>query len=197
MKASVKFAKVRPDAIIPSKRVEDAGFDLYANFEEDYIRIEPHETKLIPTGIASVCSSDYALVLFERGSTGSKGMARRAGIVDSSYRGEIFVGITNTNHLKTLFLTKLSEEDTIDRFVDDYATKIHKPANKAAEAALRDEAYNWIAKNGHVLIYPYSKAIAQALVIPVPEVEVEELSYEDLKAIPSERGLGSLGSSGK
>ena len=48
-----------------------------------------------------------------------------------------------------------------------------------------------------MMIYPYSKAIAQALVVPVPEVEVEELSYEDLQAIPSERGLGALGSSGK
>ena len=46
--AEVKFAKVRPDAIIPSKRDEDMGFDIYACFDEDYVVINPHETKLIP-----------------------------------------------------------------------------------------------------------------------------------------------------
>ena len=31
------FAKVRPEAIIPTKREEDAGRDLYPCFDEDYI----------------------------------------------------------------------------------------------------------------------------------------------------------------
>ena len=35
------FAKVRPEAIIPTKREEDAGRDLYACFNEDYILINP------------------------------------------------------------------------------------------------------------------------------------------------------------
>ena len=76
----IKFAKVRPNAIIPSKRDEDMGFDIYACFDEDYIVINPHETKLIPTGIASACTSDYGFLVFERGSTGSKGIARRCGV---------------------------------------------------------------------------------------------------------------------
>ena len=46
-------------------------------------------------------------------------------------------------------------------------------------------------------LYPYEKAICQALVVPVPTVEVEEYTYEELKAIPSQRGNGALGSSGK
>ena len=41
------FAKVRPEAIIPIKREEDAGRDLYACFNEDYILINPLETKLV------------------------------------------------------------------------------------------------------------------------------------------------------
>ena len=47
------FAKVRPDGIIPSKRDEDAGYDIFLAFDGEYIRLEPHETKLLPTGIAS------------------------------------------------------------------------------------------------------------------------------------------------
>ena len=32
MTTNIKFAKVRPDAKIPSKRDEDMGFDIYACF---------------------------------------------------------------------------------------------------------------------------------------------------------------------
>ena len=39
------FAKVKPDAIIPSKRDEDGAYDLYACFDEDYMVIAPHTTK--------------------------------------------------------------------------------------------------------------------------------------------------------
>ena len=71
------FAKVRKNAVIPSKRDEDAGMDIYACFEEDNLVILPHETRLIPTGIASSCTSDYYFQLLERGSTGTKGMGQR------------------------------------------------------------------------------------------------------------------------
>ena len=79
MMTAIKFAKVRPTAIIPTKRVEDAGFDIYANFEEDFILIPPHDTIMIPTGIASACDTDYCFILKERGSTGTKGIAQRCG----------------------------------------------------------------------------------------------------------------------
>lgn len=168
--AKVKFAKVRPDAIIPSKRDEDMGFDIYACFDEDYIVINPHETKLIPTGIASACDIGYGFELFERGSTGSKGIARRCGIIDSGYRNEWFVGLTNTTN-KVMFISKLSERETYKSYYND----------------IMPESF----------VYPYSKAIVQALVAPVPKTEVEELSYEELKEIKSERGMGALGSSNK
>lgn len=166
----VKFAKVRPDAIIPSKRDEDMGFDIYACFDEDYIVINPHETKLIPTGIASACDIGYGFELFERGSTGSKGIARRCGIIDSGYRNEWFVGLTNTTN-KVMFISKLSEAETYSKYYGD----------------IMPESF----------VYPYSKAIVQAIVAPVPKTEVEELSYDELKEIKSERGMGALGSSNK
>jgi dUTP pyrophosphatase len=167
---NVKFAKVKPNAKIPNKRDEDMGFDIYACFDEDFIVIYPQETKLIPTGIASSCDTSYGFVLRERGSTGSKGIALRAGVIDSGYRSEWFVGLTNTTN-KVLFISKLSEKETYDKFYGDLM-----PAS---------------------FVYPYSKAIAQALLVPVPKVNVEEIPYEELQQITSERGLGSLGSSGK
>lgn len=167
---NIKFAKVHPNAIIPSKRDEDMGFDIYACFDADFIVINPHETKLIPTGIASACDSNYGFLVFERGSTGSKGIARRCGVIDSGYRNEWFIGLTNTTD-KVMFISKLSEKETYENYYYD----------------IMPESF----------VYPYSKAIAQALVIPVPKTEVKELSYEDLKTIESERGMGALGSSNK
>lgn len=93
----IYFAKMREGAILPSKREEDGAFDVYACFDEAYIVIEPNTTKMIPTGLASAFSTDYVAILKERGSTGTKGMGQRAGVVDSGYRGEWFVPITNHN----------------------------------------------------------------------------------------------------
>ena len=166
----IKFAKTRPDAKIPSKRDEDMGFDIYACFDEDYIVINPHETKLIPTGIASSCSPDYGFLVFERGSTGSKGIARRCGVIDSGYRNEWFIGLTNTTN-EVMFISKLSEKETYDSYYEE----------------VMPESF----------VYPYSKAIAQVLVVPVPKTKVKEVTYTELQSIKSERGLGKLGSSNK
>ena len=162
--AQVRFAKVKPDAIIPSKRLEDAGMDVYACFDEDYLVIPPHTTVMIGTGIASACSVDYVFLLRERGSNGSKGLAQRAGVIDSGYRGEWFVPLTNTNRIPVVIV------------------------KQGVELPLM---YN------DAIIYPYEKGIAQALVVPVPRLAIEEMPYENLQQIPSERGTGALGSSGK
>lgn len=165
----IKFAKIRPDATIPSKRDEDMGFDIYACFDEDYIMINPHETKLIPTGIASSCSSEYGFLLRERGSTGSKGIALRCGVVDSGYRGEWFVGLTNTTN-NVVYISKFKDQEEFR------------------------QTYPSMPRG---VIYPYTKAIAQALVVPVPKVTVNEIPYDELKKIKSERGMNALGSSNK
>ena len=169
MHTTVKFAKVRPTAKIPTKRVEDAGYDIYADFEEPFILINPHETVMIPTGIASACDTDYCFVLKERGSTGTKGIAQRCGIIDSGYRDEWFVPITNTTD--DYIMIAKSDDVNADVFGS-------LPMKK-------------------IIRYPYEKAICQALIIPVPNTMVEEITYDELKAISSDRGMGALGSSGK
>jgi dUTP pyrophosphatase len=164
-KEIIYFAKVREDAIIPNKRSEDAGMDVYANFKEDCMVIKPHQTVMIPTGIASSCSKKYCFILKERGSTGTKGIAQRCGVIDSGYKNEWFIPITNNNILPIA---------------------IHKNVKDLPKGLPMG-----------TIFYPYEKAICQALLIEVPEVDVKELSYEDLKCIESERGMGHLGSSGK
>ena len=159
------FAKVKPSAIIPSKRDEDAGFDLYACFDEDYMVIEPHETKLIPSGIATAFSPKYVAILKERGSNGSKGIAQRCGVIDSGYRNEWFVPLTNTT-TKTVVISKLPKEQL-----------------------------PLMLQEG--IVYPYTKGIAQFIMVEVPVLDTHEVDFETLKDFKSERGMGALGSSGK
>lgn len=165
----IKFAKVRPDAKIPTKRDEDVGYDIYSCFDGNFIEIEPHETKGIPTGIASACSPHYGFIIKERGSTGSKGIAVRAGVVDSGFRNEWKIFLTNTTE-KKLYISKLTKEEIKEKQLCPFR---------------------------EFTVYPYEKAIAQAVLVPVPITEIQEISYEELKKIESERGQGMLGSSGK
>ena len=157
------FAKVREGAKIPSKRDEDMCYDVYACFEEDRMVIPAHTTKLIPTGICSAFNEKWGISLRERGSNGSIGMKVSAGQIDSGFRGEWFVAITNTNS-KPIAIDKEVKKTTI---TEDF------------------------------ILYPYTKGICQAKVEEVPKMNIEEISSEELQQIPSERGVGKLGSSGK
>ncbi len=165
---TIFFSKVKANAIIPGKRSEDAGYDIYACLEQEYIKLEPHQTAVLPTGIASACSPEYYFQLAERGSTGVKGIGQRSGIIDSGYRGEWFIPLTNHNKLPLYFV---------------------KPENAAAlKAEIGEE---------NAIFHITDKAICQALLLPVPKTTVQELSYTELCAIASERKAGSLGSSQK
>jgi len=162
------FAKLNPEAKIPSKRFEDGAYDIYPCFEKDFIEILPNEIKMIPTGIASSFSPKYRMSLRERGSSGSKGLAKRCGEIDSGYRNEWFVAINNTTKHPIIIIK--------EGYVETYKSNIAQV---------------------QTTYYPYEKAIAQAALEYVPNVKVKEISYDELKNIPSERGLGNLGSSGK
>ena len=157
------WAKVKKEAKIPSKRDEDAGYDLYPCFEQDYMEILPHQTKLIPLGVASAFDSNYVMILKERGSTGTKGIGQRSGVIDSGYRGEYMAPVTNLND-KTVRIAKKEIVDT------------------------------WQDKENYI-IYPYEKAICQGVLLVMPQLENEEISYDDLKKMESLRGDGKLGSS--
>lgn len=157
------FAKTRKNAIVPSKRIEDGCYDIYACFDEEEMVIRPHKIELIPTGIASAFSSKYRLAIRERGSNTKSTLLTVAGQIDSGYRGEIFIALYNSSDIP-VFITKSNQN-------------------------LR----NYMK----VIQVPYSKAIAQFAIEEVPLMEIKEISYEELKNIESERGLGCLGSSNK
>lgn len=167
----VFFGKLKPEAKIPTKKDEDAGYDIYACFEQDEVVIPPHTTVMIPTGLVSYFTSEYVGVLKERGSTGSIGIAQRCGIIDSGYRGEWFVPLTNTNDYKIIISKN-------EQAVKGYA----EPDNEDKIA---------------YLVYPYDKAICQCIFVEVPKFDVVEVPAEEIMSIESVRGQGKLGSSGK
>lgn len=161
---TIFWAKVKPNAIIPTKRDEDGAYDIYACFDEQQIEIKPGETKLISTGIASALPTKYRLnAKHERGSTGKLSMAVLAGMIDSGFRNEWFIQINNAG-TKTIII------------------------DKTGTTVLETASY---------IVYPYTKAICQATLEIVPKTIDKEISYEELLKIPSQRGTGMLGSSGK
>lgn len=189
---TIKFAKVKENAIIPTKTDENMGYDIYACFDEDYIEIRPQQTKLIPTGIASCCSDDYGFIIKERGSTGSQGIAVRCGVIDSGFRGEWFIALTNTTK-QTIRITKKVDKVQQGVAYSGKEEKYYLGTNKNVDFVQNDPfVYGETLK-----LYPYNKAIAQAILVPVPKVKVEEVTYNELKAIKSKRMNGQLGSSGK
>jgi dUTP pyrophosphatase len=42
MSEIIYFAKTNSNALIPSKNDENAGYDIYACFENDYVILQPH-----------------------------------------------------------------------------------------------------------------------------------------------------------
>lgn len=98
MITNVKFAKVHPNAIIPSKGSQfAAGYDLYACTENDII-IAPHTTVKIGTGIAIQPPSGYFGAIFARSGLATKNGLRPAncvGVCDEDYTGEYIVAIHN------------------------------------------------------------------------------------------------------
>lgn len=162
------FAKVKPNAIIPTKEEENGWYDVYACIDEDMLFM-PNELKLVPTGLAAACSPKYRMSLGERGSNTKNELSIRAGKIDSGFRGEWFVALRNendmpvclTNSVKAIVVVKEKDSDT------------------------------------PIKLIPTSKAIAQFCVEVVPGMVEKEISYEELKLIPSKRGTGMLGSSGK
>lgn len=132
MRNTIYFSKINPNATTPNKREEDMAMDVYACFEEDRMVIPPHSTKLIPTGICSAFDKKWGISLRERGSTGSIGMKVSAGQVDSGYRGQWFVAITNINTIP-ISIDKEVEKTTI---TEDF---IQYPYTKAIAQAKIEE----------------------------------------------------------
>jgi dUTP pyrophosphatase len=190
MEPIVYFAKTKENAIIPAKkRFGDGGYDLFACFDEPIIIIPPHDIKLIPIGIASAFSPEYVAIIKERSSTGKLGMAVRAGVIDSNFRGEWKVEIQNTINT-FIIISKLSEKETHDYIYNSNSDQFHV-------YQLYWRKYGCELDEDHYKIYSFYNAIAQVVFLPVISPTILEISKDDLKDFDSERGEQMLGSTNK
>lgn len=159
-----------------SKRDEDGGYDICIDpvwfdsvSQDGKVWLDAGDIAMFSTGIRTAFSEDYVAILHERGSTGSKCISLRCGVIDSGYRGIWNVMINNTGCESILFY----DPDKVN--LVDIAEQYNIPFTA----------------------YPITKAIAQVIFQKVYKAELQEISVEDILSISSERGEGKLGSSGK
>lgn len=188
MKTSVKFAREHELVKLPTKRAEDAGYDLYVdpkwlNEQADKaVIIYPNQTVMMPTGLRSVIKSGYYAQIQERGSTGVKGMKYGAGVIDSGFRSTWNVVITNCDRKPIVITT----EENFNRLIAE--------GTKALQEAHPEDEITEEGVRGLYTFYSSAKGIAQFVLLPVPQVRIDEITVEELMEFESERMEAKLGS---
>ena len=98
----IRVRKLTETAVLPSRgSALAAGCDLYADLQEP-VTIEPHETKMIGTGLAMEIPEGYFGAIFARSGLAAKESLRPAncvGVVDADYRGEFRVALHNDGEI--------------------------------------------------------------------------------------------------
>lgn len=91
----MKIKIIRIDKTIPLPKYaynDDAGMDLRSRTN---VILTKNETRIIPTGIKIEIPKGYAGFIQPRSSLSKKGIHVSLGLVDSGYRGEVGIIITN------------------------------------------------------------------------------------------------------
>lgn len=97
----LKYKRLTPTAQEPKYAHNgDACFDICADFkgEHEALDVDPHSDLHIPTGLAFEIPEGYAMIVYSRSGHGFKHRVRLAnsvGIIDSGYRGEVAVSLSN------------------------------------------------------------------------------------------------------
>lgn len=106
-RVEVKIQLVNPDAKLPVyAHPTDAGADIYS--VED-VKINPGDTKIIHTGIKVAIPTGYAIFIYPRSGLSlntNLRIANSVGVVDSDYRGEVGVIMTNIGKAATETIKK-------------------------------------------------------------------------------------------
>ena len=188
-KLRVKFKKLDERAVIPTYAHDgDVGMDLTAiDVEYD----EKRDMYIYHTGLAFESDYHYGILLFPRSSNRNTDayLCNHVGIADSAiYRGEIMLCFKNRDSLR-----QLARETQIVEFLN--SIQLGMEVQQAAFQA--GAAFSKVMRDKEVIMslapYKVGDRVAQMVVIPYPDVELEET--ERLTA--SERGEGGFGSTNK
>ena len=92
----LKIKKIDPEAQLPTRAHDtDAGFDLYSPIG---VNISVGATVTIPTKLAISLPENTVGLIYPRSSLGTRHgivLANTVGVIDSGYRGEIMLVVTN------------------------------------------------------------------------------------------------------
>lgn len=91
----LKVKKLNENAKLPTKNLGDAGYDLYCS---NAVTVMPKERTLVDTGIALEIPTGYVGLIWPRsGMAVNWGLDTLAGVIDSTYRGELKILLYNTS----------------------------------------------------------------------------------------------------
>lgn len=90
----VRLTRLRPGARVPEYRTPGAaGADLYAHGS---VELQPHDPTRVSLGLALAIPDGYEGQIRPRSSMSLRGIEVALGTIDSDYRGEVSVTMTNT-----------------------------------------------------------------------------------------------------
>ena len=100
-KIPVNIQRINKNAVLPIYQTQNAaGADLCACIEKP-MTIAPLSRALVPTGVAiEIVENGFAAFVFARSGLASRNginLSNGVGVIDSDYRGEIKVAITNSS----------------------------------------------------------------------------------------------------
>jgi dUTP pyrophosphatase len=99
---NIKIKRIDPDLPRPFySHKGDAGFDLRTR---ENVSIIPGEKATLPTGLALEIPQGYVGLIWDKSGLAIKeGLKTLGGVIDSTYRGEVMVGLVNLSKNKYTF----------------------------------------------------------------------------------------------
>ncbi|HHX70933.1 MAG TPA: hypothetical protein GX708_23150, partial [Gallicola sp.] len=73
-KPTWKVIKTKPDAVIPNKRIEDSGYDVYTTQKKSVLLL-PNEQFMFDTGLSMSIDNGWGICFWEKGGFGNKGLS--------------------------------------------------------------------------------------------------------------------------
>lgn len=123
----LKIEKISPWAKLPSRAFKhDAGLDLYS---ADYYSLVPKDFAIIKTGIKMAIPEGYVGLVWDKGGIAKSGIHTLAGVVDSGFRGEVTVELTNLSQdiyhiapgqkIAQLIIQKVETPEIVEGIIND------------------------------------------------------------------------------
>ncbi len=122
----LQVKKIHPNAVVPTKIKGNLAFDLHCVHDKEFdaflmvddkkiFNLFPQQRKLFRTGLQIAIPEGYGCIIKDRSGLSVKGgLHVVAGVIDSSYRGEWMICLTNLNsNTGTNYWTTVTEGDRI------------------------------------------------------------------------------------